>query len=169
MLAESTPNFILPNGTILVELVLFLIVLGLTNAFVLKPVQRVLAEREGRIRGAQHASDAAEHEAEGLERERLAVLEAARTEARELLEEATRGAEELRTSARAEGQIEHDRLLAEATEVIDRERASVRGEVLGRMEEMVGEAASRVAGVEIDASRHRELIAAALADSRGTA
>lgn len=163
--STNSPNFILPNGTIVIEVLLFVIVLGITSVFVLKPVQRAISDREARIRAAQQAGDQAQHEAEELERERHMVLEGARGEARELLEEATRTVERLRTEAHAEGQAEHDRLLAEAESTIEHHRRQVREEILGRLDILVGEAASRVAGAPIDVSRHRELIEAAIARS----
>ncbi|HVB06277.1 MAG TPA: F0F1 ATP synthase subunit B [Acidimicrobiales bacterium] len=169
MLADtsSTPNFILPNATILVEVVLFLVVLGIVNAFVLKPVQRVIAEREETIRSGLQARDSAQSEAAELEQARRAVLEEARAEARGLIEAATRAAEELRATARDDGQQEHDRLIAGAAAEIDRQREQVRSDVLSRVETMVGEAASRVAGVPIDAARHRDLIQLAVAAAEG--
>jgi F-type H+-transporting ATPase subunit b len=164
----GTPNFIVPNGTIVVEIVLFLLVLGLVSVFVLRPVQRVLEERDRRIRTAFEAGESAQHEAAALDRERHEVLERARGEARQLIEEATRTAEELRANARAEGQAEHDRLLAEANATIEASQREVRSEMFGRLESMVGDAASRVVGVRVDVSRHRDLIAAAIARSNAT-
>src|ERR1700722_12760066 len=44
--AEGGGNFLLPNGTFFVVLIIFLIVLGVIGTFVVPPVMRVLNERE---------------------------------------------------------------------------------------------------------------------------
>ena len=161
--SAQTPNFILPNGTIVIELVLFVVVIGLVNSLVLKPVQRALNEREERLRASHNASDAGTSEASALGAERRRVLDAARVEARELLDEAARGVELRRAEAQSAGLAEHDRLLTAAIVEIDEQRRAVRAEILGSAERLVCDAAARIVGVAVDPERHRELIDATIA------
>src|SRR6187431_1669951 len=42
----ETSNFLIPNGTFIVELIIFLIVLGVIGKFVVPPISKVLRERE---------------------------------------------------------------------------------------------------------------------------
>ena len=76
--SSSNSIFLIPNGTIIVELVIFVIVFGIVAKFILPPLQRVMAERETTIRSALEASDEGRHEAERLEVEAGALLSAAR-------------------------------------------------------------------------------------------
>ena len=161
--SAQTPNFILPNGTIVIELVLFVVVIGLVNALVLKPVQSALTERAERIRASHNASDAGASEAAALDAEARRVLDAARAEARELLEGATRAVEASRAEAQSAGLAEHDRLLAAALAEIAAQRSAVRSEILGSAEQLVCDAAARIVGVAVDPVRHRELIDATIA------
>jgi F-type H+-transporting ATPase subunit b len=159
----ETPNFIVPNATIFVELILFLIVFGIIAKFILPPLQKVMDERESTIRGALTASDEGRSEAERLSTERHEVLARARAAARAFLEEATHHAEEARAAERARGQIEHDRLLVEAEAVLSDEAAATRRDLASRLETVVVAAAERLVGVEVDAQRHRALLDQAVA------
>ena len=159
----ETPNFIVPNATIFVELILFLIVFGIVAKFILPPLQKVMDERESTIRGALTASDEGRSEAERLSTERHEVQASARAAARAFLEDATHQAEEARAAERARGQIEHDRLLVEAEAMLSEEAAATRRDLASRLETVVVAAAERLVGVEVDAQRHRVLLDQAVA------
>jgi F-type H+-transporting ATPase subunit b len=164
----STPNFLLPNGTFFVELVLFIIVLGTVAKFILPPIQRVIAERAARVRAAQETSGAGQHEAAELEAERIAVLETARSEARSALEQAARTVDQLLAEARARGQEAHDRDLAEARPRLEVERRNTLDALAGNLGPLVISAAERVLGGTIDGSRHADLIDAVADEARSS-
>jgi F-type H+-transporting ATPase subunit b len=159
----NTPNFLVPNGTIIIELILFIIVFGIVAKFILPPLQKVMDERESTIRGALTASDEGRSEAERLSSETHEVLASARAAARAVLEDATRQAEAARAAERARGQVEHDRLLAEAEAMLANEAAVTRRDLASRLETVVVAAAERLVGVQIDAERHRPLLDQAVA------
>ncbi len=160
--SKATPIFLIPNGTFFVELVLFVVVLGVVAKFILPPLQQAMNERSRRVREALQASDEGHVTAAALDTDRLAVLDAARAEARSLLDEAGRAVDELFAQARARGQAEHDRIIAEAEPVIEAERRRVRAEMADRLSGLVTTTAERVLGAGLDASRHDALIADAL-------
>ena len=54
-------NFLIPNGTFIVELVIFLIVLGVIAKWILPPLQQVADARRARIRAALQAAEDAAH------------------------------------------------------------------------------------------------------------
>lgn len=169
MLASSgSSNFILPNGTFFVELIIFIVVLGIVAKFILPPIQKVMRERDETVRKEQDSADAARREAARLDAERLRALAEARTRARQILQDASREVDELLQQARARGQEEHDRRVRQAAGGIDEERARVRAELLERAETLVVQAAERIVGGGVDPGRHRALIAEelALADAR---
>ena len=163
--SSSTANniFLIPNGTILVELVLFLVVFGIVAKFVLPPVQKVLAEREATIRSALEASDEGKSEAERLDSEAAEILAAARATARGALEEAGRTADLARQREQSRGHEEHDRRMRAAESVLAAEATKARAELAARLESVVVAAAERVVGVEVRAERHRAVIDQAIA------
>jgi F-type H+-transporting ATPase subunit b len=159
-------NFLIPNGTIIVELVIFVITLGLIAKFVLPPLQKVMDEREERIRNDQLASDAGSAEASQLDAERQRVLDAARAEARTLLAEATEQAAALVAEGRERGLREFERRVAEVVAQVAGERGRVESELFSRLEDLVADAAGRVLGERIDPVQHAAVLESAVAAAR---
>src|SRR5216684_6081834 len=102
----TAPIFLVPNGTLIVELVIFIVVLGIVARVILPPLQKAVSERQERIRSGLETGEEGRAEAERLERERRATLDEARTEARGILEVAQREAESKRDAARHRGLVE---------------------------------------------------------------
>ena len=162
----ATSNFLVPNGTFIVVLIAFIIVLGVITKYVLPPLNAALTERQEQIRGELEAADKAKADAEEADAERRAVLEQARAQAREIVTQAQTTADQIVTGATAEGQAIHDRIVASAdAEVIVARQAAVE-EVTARVGEIVLAAAERVIGREINAADHRDLIDEAIAAVR---
>ena len=158
--------FLLPNGTFVFELVIFIIVLGVVAKYILPPIQAALSERERLIREAQRASDESQHEADRLAREREEALADARAEARALLEAASREIDERKAAAAPGIQAEHDALLNAAGTNLAGEASRVRDEVGARLQSLVISAAAQVLGADIDPGRHRDVIDRALQRAR---
>ena len=51
--SQAEGNFLIPNGTFFVVLIIFLIVLGVIGTFVVPPIMRVLNEREKMVTKTQ--------------------------------------------------------------------------------------------------------------------
>ena len=164
--SSSNSIFLIPNGTIVVELVLFLVVFGIVAKFILPPIQRVMAEREATIRASLEASDEGRSEAERLEREAVQALATARATARAALEDAGRIADEARQREQSRGQAEHDRLIVAAEATLSAEATRVRSELAAHLETVVVAAAERVVGVEVRPERHRAAIDEAVGSLR---
>jgi F-type H+-transporting ATPase subunit b len=157
--SSGSSNFIVPNATFIVELIIFVVVLGIVAKFILPPIQKVMKDRDDLVRREQDSADSARKEAARLEAERLQTLADARARARNILQEASRQADDLVQDARARGQQEHDRRVQHATGEIDSERDRLRADLLARAESLVVQAAERIVGGGIDSKRHRGLIA----------
>src|ERR1700688_2598155 len=91
----GTSNFLIPNGTFFVVLIIFLIVLGVIGTFVVPPIIRVLHERENIVtktaednRRTAELRAAAEADYQsvmaGARREATAIREEARAEGRKI-------------------------------------------------------------------------------------
>ena len=154
----SAPIFLVPNGTLIVELVIFIIVLGIVARVILPPLQNAVRERQERVRHGLEAGEAGRSEADRLELDRRRTLDAARAEARTILEAAQRDAEAKREAARRRGQAEYDVLVAAAQGSIEAERQRAIDEVSTSLEALVVEAAQRIVGTPVDPARHRAAI-----------
>jgi F-type H+-transporting ATPase subunit b len=162
----ATSNFLVPNGTFIVVLIAFIIVLGVISKYVLPVLNAALTERQEQIRGELEAADKAKADAEEADVERRAVLEEARAHAREIVSQAQTTGDQIVTSATAEAQAAHDRIVASAeAEVIVARQAAVE-EVTARVGEIVLAAAERVIGREIRTTDHQDLIDEAIAAVR---
>ena len=166
-------NFLVPNGTFIVVLIAFILVVTVISKFVLPPLNKALTERQDQIRGELEAADKAKSDAEEADAERRSALEQARAQARDIVAQAQTTADQIVGSAAADGQAVHDRIVASAeAEVVVARQAAVE-EVTARVGEIVLAAAERVIGREIKASDHQDLIdeaiAAVRAESSGAA
>jgi F-type H+-transporting ATPase subunit b len=102
----GTNNFLIPNGTFFVVLLIFLIVLGVIGTFVVPPIMRVLNERDEMVAKTLEnnresdkqfaAAESGYHAAmAGARREASSIRDEARAEGRQILEEnKARAAEE---------------------------------------------------------------------------
>ena len=71
----ATSNFLVPNGTFIVVLLAFLVVVWVIGKKVLPVLNKVLTERQDQIRGELEAADKAKSDAEEADVERRAALE----------------------------------------------------------------------------------------------
>jgi F-type H+-transporting ATPase subunit b len=162
----ASNNFLVPNGTFIVVLIAFLLVLGFISKYVLPPVNRALTERQEKIRGELEAADKAKADAEDADAERRAALDQARAQAREILSQAQSAADAVKLKAESDAQVIHDRIVQSAdAEVVIARQAAVE-EVTARVGEIVLVAAERVIGREIQAADHEDLIDEAIAAVR---
>lgn len=159
---DEDQNFLLPNGTFFVELIIVVIVLGIVWRLVVPPIQKAMQDRHDRVQQQlEDAERANKRFAEADQRYRDALSEARNESAKirdEARQEGNRIIEELRESADAE--------VAEIRQRGDAQLAEQRERVVNELRGSVGELsvtlASRVAGTQLsaplDASRVDELL-----------
>ena len=160
-------NFLLPNGTFVFDLVIFLAVLGIIAKWILPPLLEVAETRRARIRSELQGAEEARAEVKRLRAERDRMLTEARAQARSIIDDANQGADQTLEATRLRGQEEFDRLLAAAQEEAESDSRRVREELVGRLDALVVAAAERVLGSRVDADRHRALIDEAIATAAG--
>jgi F-type H+-transporting ATPase subunit b len=160
-------NFLIPNGTFVVELVIFLVVLGIVAKWILPPLQDVSEARRLRIRTALEEAEKARAEAQLVLANRERVLAEARAEARGIIDGANQGADQALQQARGRGQEEYERLVAAAREEIALECDRARQELLSRLDPLVVSAAERVLGGGVRLEGHGDLIYEALRAATG--
>jgi len=144
-LAESK-NFLVPNATFVVVLVIFLIVLAVIGTFVVPPIKKVLAERDERVAQTARDSRNAAQSFTDAESEYQAALRDARGEATAIRDEArAKGREELETM-RQRATSEADRALAEADAALKADGQKVAEQVRGDVDTLASVLAGRVLG-----------------------
>jgi len=159
----ANSNFLVPNGTLVYELIAFVLVLGFIAWKVLPILNKALTDRQDQIRGELEAADKAKADAEDADAERRSELEEARRHAREIVAQANATAEQVVSASQARAQTEYDRIVGAADAEIAAARQAAVSEVTARVGEIVLAAAERVIGREIQAADHRDLIDEAVA------
>lgn len=165
----TTSIFLVPNATLIVEIVAFLVVLFVVGRYVVPVLDKALSERQEKIRSSLESADRARSEAEETRSQRQGILDEARAQAREIIAQANRSAEQARTDGLARGQDEHDRLVASAESEILASRQRAVADLGSQVGRLVLAAARQVVGREIDAERHRDLIDEAVEALRASA
>ena len=145
-------NFLLPNGTFIFVLLIFLIVLGVIAKFVVPPISAVLHEREAMVAKTEQDN-----------RKSAELLAAAHGDSAKVMGEARREASSIRDEARGEGrQILEDmraRANEEATaavqktnEELSRQGRQTADELRSSIETLSETLAGRVLGVDVTRS-----------------
>ncbi len=168
MVAASS-NFLIPNGTLIVEIVAFLIVLYVIGRWVLPWVNKMIEERQELIRESLEGAEKAREEADETRAQRRGILDEARQQAREIVSQANRTADQARADGQVRGQQEYDRLVASADAEISLARQRALDELTSRIGTLVLSVARQVIEREIDAQRHRGLIDEAVSAIRAEA
>ncbi len=146
---EEDDIFLVPNATMLVELVLFAIVLFVVWKFVVPPVAAAMAERADKIARQNADTEAATRKlAEAQEAYENAMADA-RAEATRLREEARAQHKAIVDEAAAAAQARADEITAatraQLAEERDRALASLQSDVSG----LAGQLAGRVVGEQV--------------------
>lgn len=162
-------NFLIPNGTLVVEVVAFLFLLLVLWRYVLPPINKALSQRQEEIRQALESAERAKAEADETRAQRQGILDEARQQARQIVANANANAERVRAEATTRGQQEYERLVASAEAEISLARQRAVEEVSARVGGLVLSVARQVIGREIDAEAHRGLIDEAVAALRASA
>jgi F-type H+-transporting ATPase subunit b len=165
--------FLLPNGTFIVELIIFVVLIVIMGKKIIPPITAALAERQERISASLDAADRARADAAAADDERRAVLEDARQQAREVVAQANRSAEAVRVDFQTRGQTEYERIVGSAEAEVAQARQRAVEEASSRLGELTMDVVERVIGRKVDTGAHDDLIAEAVralrADSTGGA
>jgi F-type H+-transporting ATPase subunit b len=150
------------DGTVIVELITFLVMLAVLARYVYPEIVRLAEARQRTI--AEQLKQAVDARAAAEERlkEAEAKLVDARKTAQGVLDAAGKSAEQLRQELRQKAEDESKRTVEAARKEIEAEREqavrSVRSEVAG----LVVSATEKVIGETLDDARHRQLIERAI-------
>jgi F-type H+-transporting ATPase subunit b len=126
-------NFLVPNGTFLVELAAFGLMLFILGKWVVPPINRAMTARQDAIRQQFADLDQAKQEAREAEEEFKAQIADARHEAARIREDAREQGAQIIAEMREQAQVEASRIVEHAHAQISAERqhavATLRAEV----------------------------------------
>lgn len=148
--SSSNSNFLVPNGTFIVEVIAFLIMLAILAKYVLPPINKALEERQDQIRGQFEASEKAQHDAAEALEEYKQQLADAREEAGRMREEARSQGAAIIAQMREQASTDAERITTNAHNQIEAERQQALTSLRSEVGEMATTLASRIVGEALD-------------------
>ena len=150
------------NGTVVVELITFLVMLAILARWVYPEIVRLAEARQRAVAQQLAEAEKARADAEAQLKEAQARLDDARKTAQGVIDAAGKSAEQLRQEMKEKAEDEAKRISESARKEIEAERdralQSVRGEVAG----LVVAATEKVIGETLDVAKHKQLIERAI-------
>jgi F-type H+-transporting ATPase subunit b len=153
--AEGGNNFLIPNGTFFVILVIFLIVLGVIGTFVVPPIMKVLRERENMVTKTLVDNKESAEQFAAAEEDYEKQMAAARTEASSVRDDARADGRKTIEDMRSRADAEVASTLQSASEQLKREGDNIADDLRARVETLSTTLASRVLGVDVVGSAGR--------------
>ena len=152
------------NGTVVVELITFLIMLAILARWVYPRIVDVAEARQREI--AQQLADAekARADAEKHLEDARAKLDDARKTAQNVIDAAGKSAEQLRAEVREKADAEAKRIADAARKEIEAERDRAIQSVRSEVANLVVAATEKVVGETLDGPKHKQLIERAIAE-----
>jgi F-type H+-transporting ATPase subunit b len=150
------------NGTLIAELIAFVLMVLVLAKFVYPRIIAVATEREKKIEAGIRAAEEAERRLAEVQQQVQKILDESRSQARDIVarahQDAVLEAEEVMKRARAEAEALIERARSEIGAERDRAIQELRAEVAN----LVVDAASKLIGQTLDRSAHQRLIDEAL-------
>jgi F-type H+-transporting ATPase subunit b len=161
----KTNNFLIPNGTFIAELIIFLIILFVIGKYVVPFVNGKLAERQEAIRLEFKELEDARARLEATEVEYRDLIATARADAARQREEAREEGAQILADLRAQAQVESERIKQAAHQQIEAERSRTVEALRAEVGTLAVELAGRVVGESLtDDARQRRVVERFLTD-----
>ncbi|GAB2991182.1 F0F1 ATP synthase subunit B [Amycolatopsis acidiphila] len=148
VLAEGN-NFLLPNGTFVVELIIFAIVLAVVWKLVLPPVQKAMRERQELLQRQHDESQQAAEKFEAAKAKYAEELAEARAESNRIRDEARVEGQRILDEYRNQAQSEISDVLRRGEDELAKQRERVLAELRTAIPELSTTLASRVVGRDL--------------------
>ena len=155
------------NGTVIVELVTFLVMLAVLARYVYPEIVKVAEARQRQIAEQLKEAEEARAAAEQRLKEAEEKLNDARKTAQGVLEAAAKSAEQLRQEMRQKAEEESKRTVEAARKEIEAERDQAVRSVRSEVASLVVAATEKVIGETLDDAKHRQLIDKAIEEVAG--
>lgn len=150
------------DGTVIVELIAFLLMLAILARYVYPEIVKVSEARQRAIAEQLNEAERARTEAEASLKDAQAKLEDARKTAQGVIDNASKSAEQLRQEMRQKAEEESRRMVESARKEIEAERDQAVRSVRTEVANLVVSATEKVIGETLDDRKHRQLIERAI-------
>ncbi|WP_432479557.1 F0F1 ATP synthase subunit B [Nocardioides sp. GXQ0305] len=162
---EETSNFLVPNGTFLIELAAFLLLFFLLTRYIIPFINRAMTRRQEAIRQEFADLDEARAEAQGAEEEFKSQMVDARHEAARIREEAREQGAAIVAEMREQAQAEASRIVEHAQAQISAERQQAVATLRAEVGSLATTLAGRIVGESLeDDERSNRVVDRFLAD-----
>src|SRR2546421_6005310 len=156
--AVSTALIKVTPGLMIWTPIVFFIAFIVRRRYAFGPIQKAIDERRDGVRRSIEEAEAARNEARRLLEEHRALIGKARGQAEEILAEARRVADAQRERVKAEAEADRQRRLEETRRQIEAETHRALEQIRTEVAELTLVAASKVTGKALDDADHRRLI-----------
>lgn len=147
------------NASLIVQMIVFLILVGFTMKYVWPPIIKALDERAAKIRDGLSAADKAKAELAGAEAQIAKELAQTKAESGKLISDAEKRAAAIVDAAKGKAEEEGAKILAaakaEAEQQVTRARETLREQVAA----LAVKGAEQILQKEVNAGVHAELLA----------
>jgi F-type H+-transporting ATPase subunit b len=158
-------NFLLPNATFFVELVLFLILFFVVARYIVPPLTRAMDERDELVRKAARDREEATRQLRNAEERYQSELSDARVEAARVRDEARAEAQKTRDEMKDEADQEVARLREEGERQLAEQRTEAMRQLRGDIGGLSSELAERITGRPLpDGAQRQSTVDKFLAD-----
>jgi F-type H+-transporting ATPase subunit b len=146
------------TGTLIVQMIVFLILVGFTMKFIWPPVVKALDERAEKISHGLAAAEHAKLELSNVHREVETRMAATRSESAAVLADAERRAQQIIDEAKALASEEGARIVANARDEALQEAVKVRESLRGEVAALAVKGAEQILRKEVNAQVHADLL-----------
>lgn len=146
------------NGTLIAQIVNFLILVGILTKFAYKPLMKALEDRQQKIADNIDSAERERQEAQQLKLGYQQQLADARTQAQAIVEKAEKLAEEAKEEILKEARVESARILKAVQEEVARERALALAQLKGEVVTLSMAAATKIIEKNIDTETNANLV-----------
>ncbi len=147
------------NASLIVQMIVFLILVGFTMKYVWPPIVKALDERAAKIADGLSAADKAKAELAGAEAQIAKELAATKAESAKLISDAEKRAAAIVDAAKGKAEEEGAKILAaakaDAEQQVSRAREALREQVAA----LAVKGAEQILQKEVNAGVHAELLA----------
>ena len=146
------------TGTLIVQMIVFLILVGFTMKFVWPPITAALDERARKIADGLSAADKAKSELAVANKRVEAQLSAARDDATKRLADAERMAQQIVEEAKGKASVEAEKIITAARAEAEQESVKARDVLREQVAGLAVKGAEAILRKEVNASVHAELL-----------
>src|SRR4051794_18577185 len=143
-------NFLVPNGTFIVELVAFATIVYILGKYVIPPINQAMTRRQDAIRTQFAELDEAKADARKAEADYKEQLNEAKHEAARIREEAREQGAQIVQEAREKAQTEADRIVEHAHTQIEADRKAAFASLRRDVGSLATTLAGRIVGESMD-------------------